>query len=462
MHYELSLIFQYNRHDVAYNYQSSIGQSASTAFIPQNAVVVAYSQGGLLAREYMRQYGPQNQKALITVGTPNTGLPAITAVENGALVNLLIHWISELALGPVGEFGPYLGSLVTDEVLFALHLAGQLGPYVLQNVIEDKLPAAAARNDMKVNSPFLTTLNAAPNNTFPAARYAIYGGEDFYGYMRLIDSAIQNGNSGNPLESGDAYAALVDFMNIYLYSANWHLSISNWYYELFEEAHPYDPEKLQYLDLHYYHADLASKYWVGVMSLNYYQNMDFETVLIGSAITFPNGLEYSDALIPASRQAPTFFGAYGDRVLRADGANHLELPVHENSQLLLDDIFRRPEVNVPLIGSGGGGTPSPPQTPLLTGLVNNGHPVLSWIPETGVTSYEIHQKIGQGAWYLFDTTTSASYTDWSQWSPTMASTNDTTAPIAYRVMAIGPNGNSAHSNEIYFNPAGGGGGLEID
>ncbi|MEX0609285.1 MAG: hypothetical protein WEA79_13205 [Balneolaceae bacterium] len=46
-------------------------------------------------------------------------------------------------------------------------------------------------------------------------------------------------------------------------------------------------------------------------------------------------------------QAPSFFGTFNDRILRADGANHVEETVHPSVKERLTEIFQNQDVDIP-------------------------------------------------------------------------------------------------------------------
>jgi hypothetical protein len=66
----------------------------------------------------------------------------------------------------------------------------------------------------------------------------------------------------------------------------------------------------------------------------------------------------SDAFIPADYQAPAFFGQLGDRILRSEGANHVELTAHESTRNRLAEIFEKNDVQIPEV--------QPPSLPNVT------------------------------------------------------------------------------------------------
>lgn len=346
MNSELIQEFDFSRFDVSYNTAQAISTSASSTTFEGNSVVVAHGQGGLLAREFVRQNGTGSLDALIMVGTPNLGVPAINNVQAGLFSDLITDWKSDLAAGPRLKYGVVQGDAFADEILYAIGMTGDDTIDGLETELNQLLASSPGVNDAKPESGFLSSLNASPMVTMPQARYAIYGAEDFPGYVRIADSFVRKNLDDNPLERGITY----DNYNIALafYLDN---------YESFkQEAEDFLVKFHQcgggvlcfiYLDAHNQYMSIAEAFRLGYNSLNVIQHLNYEVDLLGAEFDGLEIVEKSDALIPAGSQAPYFVGALGDRRLEAMGANHLELTAHLSSKTRLTEIFSKPDVNIP-------------------------------------------------------------------------------------------------------------------
>lgn len=358
---QLSNEFDFIRDDVGYNSSLSISSSASSVNIPYGTVGVSHSMGGLLAREYLRQRGTSRMKALITVGTPHSGAMAASAVQNGSVGGLASAWIEDMLAGPAVSLGGYvLGrEWARKYVLIPLRLIANAVGESLENDLEAYYGNLASVDDMKSGSSFLNTLNTAPNNTLPAARYTIFGSEDFYDYVRIADSFRQKSNGSNPIETGTLIKYHRGITSFYFLVGSYY-SYAAWYWHSkYLQTDSSDPQHFEYYD-RYVFADYASREWFrGHLSLVYYQQRDWDYFITGANYYYIDGNIYreaSDGLLPFFTQAPSFFEKDGTlRRLRADGSNHLEETVHPSVKQRFSEVFQRQDVNIPTKTSSGGG-----------------------------------------------------------------------------------------------------------
>lgn len=371
---ELQTGFDFSRYDVSYNSSNAISNTASNIYIPYQSVVVAHSMGGLVAREYLRQHGTNQLKALITVGTPHVGAPAAAAVQNGTIKKVSGWWLEDLMAGPYVTLGSFEG------FQYALYVATRLGinPNDLSSTLDYELRKmfanVASVDDMKPSSTFLNNLNASPSSTLPAAKYAIFGREDSYNYVRLFDSAKHKADTGNPLESGQilfyhrAFSALyLDAGMYYTYAAGY------WLYRYYQSDPDTDPFYFTYYDRYQANRYAAEQWFRGFLSLVYWQQMEWDKYIVGVRYFPDNTKDVSDGLLPGYTQAPPFMGMYGTEVFRAYGANHLEETVHPSVKEDLEHIFQNDNVNINKVGGSGssGDTLLPPPPPPLPDCGDN-------------------------------------------------------------------------------------------
>ncbi len=158
--------FSFNRNDVSYNTDNAIGSTADNITIGDDAIVVAHSLGGLLAREYIRN-GNNNIndfQSLITVGTPHYGAPAAENIQNGEISDIFSEWIQELSAGPDGTVNL---NLLAQNVLANLGLILNGDQGLLHNQLLLRYGTQVSVDQMIPGSSFLNTLNSNPQNTIP-------------------------------------------------------------------------------------------------------------------------------------------------------------------------------------------------------------------------------------------------------------------------------------------------------
>lgn len=116
---------------------------------------------------------------------------------------------------------------------------------------------------------------------------------------------------------------------------------------------PYtDPFHNEYLDKYFYYSNGATLWFRGFLSLAIFQQKQWDELVVdGFDWYVQNGRlvrEASDAILPASTQAPFFFRKFDnvDRRLVARGANHLEETVHPSVKERLQEIFLSPDVDI--------------------------------------------------------------------------------------------------------------------
>ncbi len=333
---QLSQLFIFNSDNVSYNDHASIPTAASNTYFPYNTVTVAHSLGGLLSREYLDQQGSSYMKSLITLGTPNIGAPVAENVQNGAVANVAAGWLNDLAAGPVATFGSFFGRQFARNVVEALGTVSYSGGFLLAAYLDYKYSNIASVNDMKPGSYFLNTLNDNPYATLPASRYAIFGDEDFYDYVRLADDALGIENYSLIRIHHNATA-------FYFIVSGYYAYIAFQYLVKYLNAEEWDPDRDEYYANFQYFLYLARQWARGFVSLVLLQQIDWDQRVVGVDYFVQNDnlfREYSDGLLPASTVAPSFFGSVGSRILRARHANHLELKTHPNVERRLAEIFK--------------------------------------------------------------------------------------------------------------------------
>lgn len=365
---ELSSIFDFSSSNISYASNNFISGSASTVFIPDGSVVVAHSEGGLLAREYLRQKGNDKLKALITVGTPNLGAPIANNIANGKVVSTVENWLEDLSAGPRYFAGPLFGDSFAQNVLDYLNISGtSLATRFLDSYLLSNYETSSAVNDMKVGSQFMNTLNANPNSTLPNARYAIYGVEQFQSHVRLITSVNRQNNNGNPVETGQGLVPYYYATSVYFFVTLYSLYTAYQFYYYYINSDFSDPYYFFYYDQYQYWLGAGKEWGKGLITLAGKMHFDWETQIVGSDFSLSRlDLEESDAFIPKRSQAPGFFEISGDgifRILKANGANHVEETHHPSVKNRLEQIFVFSDVNIPKITGNGGGIDPPPPPP---------------------------------------------------------------------------------------------------
>ncbi len=214
----------------------------------------------------------------------------------------------------------------------------------------------ASVDDMKPNSSFLSTLNSSPNSTLPSARYAIFGAEDNYEYVRIAESFRNKSNGENPKESGVFVNIHHGITSFYFVTAAYYSYLSAQYLYKYSQTDPSDPMHFSYYDSAVYFLSIAREWARGFASLAYHQQRDWDQQIIGVSYYSQDGKivakDANDGLLPAKTQAPSFFGTPGDQIIRADGANHLEETTHPSVKNRLSEVFRNADVQIPEAGTG--------------------------------------------------------------------------------------------------------------
>lgn len=358
---QLGSEFNFARDDVSYNSEVAISNSASSVNIPFGTVTVAHSLGGLVAREYLRQHDTGNMKALITIGTPHKGAPVAVTAQNGKVAEIVSGWIADLAAGPAISLGSLGGRRFAKQILGKIDYSANAAGTRINNALEAMFGNVASVDNMKPNSSFLTTLNSSPNNTLPSARYAIFGAEDNFEYVRIAESFRNKNNGDHPVESGIFLRYHHAAASFYFSAAAYYAYLSGEYFYKYNQADSSDPLYLTYYDRAVFFLAIAREWARGFASLVYHQQRDWDEQIIG--VNYYSGSicgdaeickDANDGLLPAATQAPSFFGSPGNQILRADGANHLEETTHPSVKRRLEQVFRNPDVNIPEEGTGDG------------------------------------------------------------------------------------------------------------
>lgn len=346
---QLQQQYSYNdRFEDFYGY-NAINTAANSVYIPNGDVIIGHSQGGLVGREYIRDRSPSNFNAFISVGTPHTGAPIINAIQNGNVSAYFARILYDLSLG----FRVALGAgSFQSQIINTFISAGIIenGEFVLQTFLENTYLNQQGVLDMKPGSSFLTQLNNQPNNTLPAARYAIFGAEYFHTPWRLMGSVIAGQGEIESNTGINIHNALEGFYSNIMFTA---IATAEYYRSLRDRARDNFnfTDFFRYQELYYKWARIAYAFKVGYDSLHFGQQYLWSTYITESRIS-PSTWYSEDGILSANTQAPTFFGTLNDQRLRAQGANHLEQTVHPNVRERLEEAFGNSDVNVPEVGAG--------------------------------------------------------------------------------------------------------------
>ncbi|HLR76947.1 MAG TPA: hypothetical protein VK106_04755 [Balneolaceae bacterium] len=363
--------YSYNESFQDYNDAVAISAAADALYIPPGEVILAHSQGGLVAREYIRDHGAGYFNALITVGTPHTGAPIISNVLNGNVVSVLFTWIRDLYLGPWIAYRS--GEPLYVDLLAHFTAKGVIGSGMdaLQGYIHTTYGGNTSVTDMIPGSNFLTTLNSKPDNTLPAARYAIFGAEQFHTPWHLLGSLASGPGKvedkagiivHNVLESiygaATAYASFQKAAYYYRMrraKANWEIL-----------------DYLKYKEEYFKWSRIAAAYRVGYDSLHYKQQLQWSKYVTGSLVG--NTWYAEDGILPAFTKAPAFFDTPDNinRRLPARKVNHIEETAHPNVKERLSQIFQNYDVDIP-DGTIDDPPPPPGPAPLSVNITGFSH-----------------------------------------------------------------------------------------
>jgi pimeloyl-ACP methyl ester carboxylesterase len=374
-----------NSRRIGYSSDQSIGSIVSSKHgsVLNNSVVVAHSMGGVVAREMVRRYGAGRVSALITTGTPHKGALIADAIYNGDVQHMLNQTISELAWGWIR-----LGFRNEDVAAIVNALLRDLAfPELIEYVAESYQTRSA--EDLRVQSTFINRLNQTPRNTFPSARYTIYGVEDFFRSWRLGITAKR----GNYTE-GPAGRIALGVAQLYGSVALLYREKADRAWERYV-AYGRTRDSDDYL----YYSGVSNAFFLGWVTIVDLHPLRWDLVTGAVEIT-PQGRKYvgSDALVSVPSQAPHFVPE--SRHLRALGANHLELVRKDNALERIREAFDSDDVNVPQV--------APPPEPLsvsisgTSSLCPGGHG--SWTASVShgemPYSYAWYYRKDNGTWYV--------------------------------------------------------------
>ena len=387
--------FIFNRQDVSYDDALPISTAVNGISFPANSVTVAHSLGGLISREYLNENASSDMKSLVTIGTPHVGAPVADVIQSNTLKDLSGRWFDRLVAGPqatvdviVYTTAVELGAppvnvnlfrqLNRNFVLFTLQQFG-LDPTsaggALAININEIYGDIASVDDMRPGSLFLNQLNSTPENTLPNSRYAIFGAEGFYGYVRLLESFSRKEQGGDPVENGnliDDYRAASGY---WFFGAAVHAYLGAYYqYRAIDVGigHPDFFKFENYSALHFY---AAREWYLGHLNLALLMPIEWRANItqsleipesFSSFLEIFDSAEADDALLNQSTQAPAFFDTFGDnidRMLPAIGANHVEETAHPSVRQRLIEIFNNENITPVDDGSGGGDPIDPPPFP---------------------------------------------------------------------------------------------------
>ncbi len=348
---ELKQQFEYNYDTKGFNGFDPITMSSSSLNIPSNNVVVAHSQGGLVARKYLNvnNNSPSDIKALVTVGTPHKGAPIINATLNGTVSSIFEYWIRSLAVGFHAYYGT--GLPFQSEVIGILASNGLIegGKFLLEDYVVDNFRNQAGVNDMKPGSNFLSQLNSQPENTLPPARYAIYGSEQFQTPWHLLGSLVSGEGTVENKIGIKVHNALLSY---YGYLTNIAFGTAQAYKYLRDRAkenHNFI-DYLKYKEAYIHWKQVAHALDIGYDSLAYGQQYLWSRYVTGSLTD--SGWEAEDGILGRETQAPAFIDKPDniERRLSALNVNHLEETAHPNVKERLVEVLGNPDVDISEVG----------------------------------------------------------------------------------------------------------------
>lgn len=339
-----------------------IAQSASQYIapsLPNGSIVVAHSAGGVLSREIYRNVpgGRQKVAGLITVGTPHLGAP----FRQGAFAyapDLVELWAGDAVIPWALLLGGQAGAGVVSGLLNDLGTMLDLFLTMYQ-LIDPNFPDPVA-TDLDVGSPFMSQLNSSPSASLPAARYAVYGDEDWLTFLRMWESFADADNQ----EEGEYAGNLVRL--VYLYDAlSYHFALDAdylWdrYLDTFDPVYYFESIRA---------ASVAQAFYSGAYSMAFYWQTEYSALIVGNGqFTAQDQVSgsgvfdtaaHDDGFIPIGSQAPRSYFTQ-NQILRAEGASHIEEFAGPASLEQIDIALRGLGVDP---RSGGGGTPPPPPNP---------------------------------------------------------------------------------------------------
>lgn len=332
-----------------YNGFDAINTTANAIYIPTGDVVIAHSQGGLLAREVLRDGTTNDFDGLITVGTPHTGAPIVTSALNGTASSVLSGWVWDLAVGfYVYGSGQAFQNQVIDFLVHAGVFAGS--KFIIQDYIDSYYRNEPGVSDMEPGSSFLSQLNSHPENTLPSARYAIYGDEYFQTPWRLMGSAKSGPGA---IEDPAGIQTHHELLSYYAYLSSVAYGNANMYLQRMLRAQQnYNFEEvLHYRELYKYWSRVALAFHIGFDSLFYRQQYEWSRYVTGS-LEPPSAWQSEDGILPKDTQAPAFFDTPDgiDRRLSALGANHIEETTHPKVKRRIEQAFGNSDIDMPEVG----------------------------------------------------------------------------------------------------------------
>ncbi|HHP7237311.1 esterase/lipase family protein, partial [Longibacter sp.] len=179
--------FDIRSYNQPYDSKSSIDQIAAGygAEVPDGAVYIGHSMGGLVSRSAFRQ-NPGRVDALITLGTPHTGAPL--AANTDRIDDVADDWIDGLSAGPSYQYGSMIGG--TLAAIASEFLEGALA--IIESVVSSTY---ASIQDLRPESSYFQDLG----HTTPPATYAVWSREDPNALWRLADASL----SDSGVETGD-------------------------------------------------------------------------------------------------------------------------------------------------------------------------------------------------------------------------------------------------------------------
>ena len=123
-------------------------------------IVIAHSQGGIVTRSIVKEFGASQSPfgGFITVGTPNLGAKVITSYKTGKISAYTQDATQQLLAGPSASFLNLLPSWVPNI------LNSQLSGVVENIIVAESGIDHSTTNDFYPGAPFLTALNNYNSN----------------------------------------------------------------------------------------------------------------------------------------------------------------------------------------------------------------------------------------------------------------------------------------------------------
>ncbi|HEY8933939.1 MAG TPA: alpha/beta hydrolase [Cyclobacteriaceae bacterium] len=128
-------------------------------------ILIGHSMGGLVAREYERNYGSSLVRGIVTVTSPNQGATVANQIISGNAQTIINRGIADLSAGPVADGKTIMNALLTSS------LTG-IPTTVTNKIINKKVDAFLKENlfvkvsEFLANEPYATLEDFKVNGTY--------------------------------------------------------------------------------------------------------------------------------------------------------------------------------------------------------------------------------------------------------------------------------------------------------